>query len=103
MQRKTLEFHFDFVSPVSVPAKGRWVQADMVRWAKRWGVPFALNPHFPIQTLTLMRGACGLLMRQPEDFRRYVDVVFHAIWVTPRNLNEPTEVQAMLIDAGFDA
>jgi 2-hydroxychromene-2-carboxylate isomerase len=142
MPRKTLEFHFDFVSPasylaytqveriaqeagatlvwhpmllggvfkatgnaspVSVPAKGRWVQADMVRWAKRWGVPFALNPHFPIQTLTLMRGACGLLMRQPEDFRRYVDVVFHAIWVTPRNLNEPTEVQAMLTDAGFDA
>ena len=142
MQHKTLEFHFDFVSPasylaytqveriaqeagatlvwhpmllggvfkatgnaspVSVPAKGRWVQADMVRWAKRWGVPFALNPHFPIQTLTLMRGACGLLMRQPEDFRRYVDVVFHAIWVTPRNLNEPTEVQAMLTDAGFDA
>lgn len=142
MSHKTLEFHFDFVSPasylaytqveriaqeagatlvwhpmllggvfkatgnaspVSVPAKGRWVQADMVRWAKRWGVPFALNPHFPIQTLTLMRGACGLLLRQPEQFRRYVDAVFHAIWVTPRNLNEPTEVQAMLTDAGFDA
>jgi 2-hydroxychromene-2-carboxylate isomerase len=81
-------------SPVSVPAKGRWMNDDIARWAKRWCVPFVFNPHFPINTLTLMRGACGLLMRQPADFRRYVDTVFHAMWVAPRNLGEPGELAA---------
>ena len=67
-------------SPVSVPAKGRWMNRDIERWAARYGVPFAFNPHFPINTLTLMRGATGLHMRQsPEVFTRYVDAVFDAI------------------------
>ena len=47
-------------SPVTVPAKGRWMFQDMARWARRYGVPLAMNPHFPINTLTLMRGAVGL-------------------------------------------
>jgi 2-hydroxychromene-2-carboxylate isomerase len=90
-------------SPVTVPAKGRWMGDDISRWAQRWGVPFVFNPYFPINTLTLMRGACGLLMHQPDDFRRYVDTVFHAMWVAPRNLGEPNELAVVLTEAGFDA
>jgi 2-hydroxychromene-2-carboxylate isomerase len=75
---------------------------DMARWAERWGVPLVMNPYFPVNTLTLMRGACGLLMRQPNDFRRYVDTMFRAMWVAPRNLNDPGEVAAVLAEAGFD-
>lgn len=90
-------------SPVSVPAKGRWMGQDIARWAGRWGVPFAFNPFFPINTLTLMRGAVGLLMRQPDDFKRYADAVFHAMWVAPRNLGDAAELAAVLTDAGFDA
>lgn len=90
-------------SPITVPAKGRWMNEDIARWARRWGVPWAMNPHFPVNTLTLMRGACGMLMRQPEDFRRYADTIFRALWVDARNLNEPGEVAAVLTEAGFDA
>ena len=90
-------------SPVSVPAKGRWMAHDIARWARRWGVPFTFNPHFPINTLTLMRGATGLLMRQREDFERYADALFHAMWVAPRNLGDPAELAAVLTQAGFDA
>ena len=90
-------------SPVSVPAKGRWMGDDIARWARRWGVPFVFNPHFPINTLMLMRGACGLLMRQPADFQRYVDAVFHAMWVVPQNLGDPGVVATVLTQAGFDA
>ena len=90
-------------SPITVPAKGRWMNEDMARWARRWGVPFAMNPHFPVNTLTLMRGACGMLMRQPDDFKRYADTMYRALWVDTRNLNDPGEVAAVLADAGFDA
>ena len=87
-------------SPVSVPAKGRWMADDITRWAQRYGVPFAFNPHFPINTLTLMRGAVGLQRLQPALFTRYVDLVFNAMWAQPRDLGQPAELAAVLAPLG---
>ncbi len=89
-------------SPAQILHKGPYMNADLKRFASRYGVPFVLNPHFPINTLTLMRGAIGLQMTEPVRFGTYVDAVFHAMWVEPRNLNEPAEVGAVLHGAGFD-
>ena len=90
-------------SPVSVPAKGRWMGQDIARWARHYGVPFNFNPHFPINTLTLMRGAAGMLMRQPDDFARYCGAIFPAMWDKPRNLGDAAQLAATLGEAGFDA
>jgi 2-hydroxychromene-2-carboxylate isomerase len=90
-------------SPVTVPAKGRWMNADIARWARRYGVPFRFNPHFPVNTLTLMRGAAGLQMRQPADFMRYVDLIHRAMWESPVNLGDPAVLAETLTAAGFDA
>ncbi len=88
-------------SPVSVPAKGAWMGQDIARWARRYGVPFIFNPHFPINTLTLMRGAVGLQLQHPELFAPYVDAVFKALWVQPRDLGQPAEVAAVLAPLGL--
>jgi 2-hydroxychromene-2-carboxylate isomerase len=90
-------------SPVTVPAKGRWMFQDMAGWARRYGVGLAMNPHFPINTLTLMRGAVGMQMRQPADFERYVNTVFRAMWETPCNLGDAQVLAQVLQRAGFDA
>jgi len=90
-------------SPVMIPAKGRWMGGDIARFARRYGVPFTFNSHFPINTLTLMRGAVGLQMRRPDRFMPYVDAVFHAMWVEPANLGDPAVLAATLRAAGFDA
>jgi len=89
-------------SPVNVPAKGRWMGSDIARWARRYGVPFRFNPHFPINTLTLMRGATGLQLRAPERFARYCEVVSKAMWETPRDLGDADVLVATLREAGFD-
>ncbi len=89
-------------SPVSVPAKGRWMNDDIARWAERYGVPFRFNAHFPINTLALMRGATGLQMRRPEDFGRYVAVMARAMWETGADLGDPAVLAATLAAAGFD-
>jgi len=90
-------------SPVTVPAKGRWMNDDITRWARRYGVRFTFNPHFPINTLTLMRGATGVQMRRPADFLGYIDVIERAMWETPKNLGDPAVLAATLAEAGFDA
>ena len=90
-------------SPVMVTLKGLWMWSDMDRWARRYGVPLLKNPHFIINTLTLMRIAVGLQMRKPDLFPRYVGTMFHAMWVEPCNLGDAAVVAETLQKAGFDA
>lgn len=88
--------------PISVPLKGSYLFVDMARYARRYGVPLVMNPHFPINTLTLMRADVGLAMRDDPRLAAYRDAVFRAIWVTQQNLNDPATEGAVLAKAGFD-
>lgn len=90
-------------SPTEVAAKGKYMMDDLQRFAARYGVEFNHNPHFPINTLALMRGAIGLQMREPGRMRAYLDTVFRAIWVEGRNMGDPATVALVLQGAGFDA
>ena len=89
--------------PGSVPQKGRYMGKDIARFAKRYGVPLAMNPHFPINTLTLMRALVGIQQRQPERFDAVLTAVFNAMWVAPQNLNEPALAVQVFEKAGFAA
>ena len=90
-------------SPATVPAKSRWMNDDMQRWARRYGVTLRSNPHFPINTLALMRGATAVQLHRPADFLRYVDAIERAMWESPRNLGDAGVLAATLTEAGFDA
>ncbi|EJM80181.1 2-hydroxychromene-2-carboxylate isomerase [Pseudomonas sp. GM74] len=89
-------------SPVTVPAKGRYMLQDLDRYARRYGVPLKFNPHFPINTLMLMRAVTGMQLRHPERFSAFIDCLFKAIWVDGRNLDEPATVAAVLSENAFD-
>ena len=89
-------------SPVAVPAKGRFMGADMPRFALRYGVPFKMNPYFPINTLALMRGAAGVQLHAPERLGDYLRTVFQAMWVEGLNMNDAAVAAQALAAAGFD-
>lgn len=90
-------------SPATVPAKGKYMFADLNRYAVRYGVPFKHNPHFPINTLMLMRAAVGLQMREDGRQAAFTQAVFSAIWVNEKNMNDLGVMGAVLHEAGFDA
>ncbi|WCM49910.1 2-hydroxychromene-2-carboxylate isomerase [Pseudomonas sp. WJP1] len=89
-------------SPATIPAKGRYMFIDLDRYAKRYGVPLKINPHFPINTLLLMRAVTGMQMRHPERFAAFIDCLFKALWIEGRNLNDPATVGAVLRENSFD-
>jgi 2-hydroxychromene-2-carboxylate isomerase len=90
-------------SPVENPAKGAYLIArDLPRWARRYKAPFRPNPHFPVNTLSLMRGAVGYQQRSEAEFLRYVEAMYAAMWEEGRNLADIGEVSAVLDDAGFN-
>jgi 2-hydroxychromene-2-carboxylate isomerase len=87
-------------SPINIPAKGVWMMQDLPRFAKRYGVRYVRNPHFPINTLSLMRGAIAAEM----DGRLipFSDAIFRAIWVDQKRMEDPVVIGGVLRDAGFD-
>ena len=89
-------------SPMSVPAKGRYLFTDMKRFADAYGVALEMNPHFPIITTTLMRGATALQIRGDANLQKYMDAVYRAIWVDGLDMNDPAIVGQVLAKAGFD-
>ncbi|MGD9886121.1 MAG: 2-hydroxychromene-2-carboxylate isomerase [Reyranella sp.] len=88
-------------SPMVIDLKGKWANADLAMWARFYGVPFQRNPHFPVNTLSLMRGAAAAQI--DGLFERYHPAMFEAMWVDGRNLNDMAEVGAVLTEAGIDA
>lgn len=90
-------------SPAEIPRKSVWMQTDLARFAARYGVPFAHNPFFPINTLPLMRGATGYQMLKPDAFESLVAAIYKGMWVDGLNLGDPQVLGALLQRAGFDA
>lgn len=87
-------------SPAAVPAKGNYTRVDFQRFARRYNVPFAHNPFFPINTMQLMRGAAGYL--GTDTFMPYVDAVFQAMWIDGKDMGNPEVVADVLGGKGFD-
>lgn len=87
-------------SPATVEAKGRYSRIDMQRFARHYGVTLNHNPHFPINTLMLMRGVVAYL--DTPQFHDYLGAVFQAMWIDQRDMHQPEVIGKVLADAGFD-
>ncbi len=89
-------------SPITIPAKGQYMMGhDLPRFAKRYGVEMNPNPHFPINTLNLMRGA--IAAERLGCFNAFVDAVYDAVWVQGKNMGDLEVVTQVLNDMDMDA
>jgi 2-hydroxychromene-2-carboxylate isomerase len=88
-------------APPSVPAKLKYMSADMRRWAARLGVPFVPNPAFPVRSITLMRAA--LIAQDTGVFPHFHEAMWRAMWIEAANLGDPAVLTDVLTQAGLDA
>jgi 2-hydroxychromene-2-carboxylate isomerase len=81
--------------------KYQYERLEMNRFIEKHGLDrFQMNPFFPVNTLTLMRGAVA--MKMDGDFARYVDTVFHHMWEEPKKMDDPGVIRAALDESGLD-
>ena len=80
--------------------KPEYQRLEMQRFLVRHGIAdFAFNPHFPINTLHLMRGAVAA--QELGVFERYVEAVYDAMWTRGRDMGQPEVVAKTLASAGL--
>jgi 2-hydroxychromene-2-carboxylate isomerase len=82
--------------------KPEYERLETERFLKRHGITnYQRNPFFPVNTLTLMRGA--IAAQRLGVFERYVDEMYRYMWSEPQKLDDPAVWRATLIETGFDA
>jgi 2-hydroxychromene-2-carboxylate isomerase len=81
--------------------KPEYERLETERFIARHGITgFRRNPFFPVNTLTLMRGAVAAQLL--GVFERYVDAMYRKMWSEPEKLDDPEVWRAALVEAGFD-
>jgi 2-hydroxychromene-2-carboxylate isomerase len=89
-------------SPVAIPAKGHYMMVhDLPRFARRYGVELNFNPHFPINTLNLMR--MSIAAERLGCAQAFIDAVYAAVWVQGKNMGDVEVVTTVLAENGLDA
>ncbi|NBB14336.1 2-hydroxychromene-2-carboxylate isomerase [Caulobacter sp. SLTY] len=69
--------------------------------AKHGLTKFRMNPHFPINTLIVMRAFVAAGLEGVGE--RYMEVVLKAMWEDGKNMGDAEVVAAVLTEAGLDA
>ena len=87
-------------APANIPAKGKYMFDDIIRYAQRYGFEYNFNPHFPLNTLNLMRSAVGMI--GDDRFVDFNDILFKAIWRDKKNMGDPEVVKEVILEGGFD-
>ncbi len=94
------------VSPVmslqGIKNKPEFAQLEVQRFLKKHRITaFRFNPHFPVNTLALMRGA--VFAQTQGYFDRYVNAVFTHMWAQPKKMDDPVAIAAALAESGLPA
>lgn len=84
-----------------IPSKLAYEHREMERFIARHGLhEFHMNPHFPVNTLLIMRGAVAAELegRLPA----YEEAVMRHMWAEPKKMDDPAVVASALDASGLD-
>jgi len=92
------------VSPMvamqGIENKPQYQQLETARFCAAYGVaPQVPNPHFPVNTLKMMRGAT--FARSQSYYPQYIDAMYAAIWEQAMKMDEDDLIVSTLISSGL--
>ena len=89
-------------SNADIRNKPEYQNLETERFIRRHGITrYKMNPHFPVNTLAIMRGAVAA--RKLGIFERYVDEVYRHMWAEPKKLDDLAVLRAALLESNLPA
>lgn len=90
------------VAFAEIPAKTAYIGREIARYAARHGLSsFRLNPHFPVNTLWLMRGAVAAERLGLSE--AYTEAMMRGMWEQGLKLDDPEILKTALVGADLPA
>jgi len=86
--------------PIPIQGKAGYNVTDFQRWARRYGVPAQFSPHFPFNTIRVLRAA--IAAHPHERFLAFHSAAFRAIWEQGQDLSKADALGLLLDEAGID-
>ena len=62
---------------------------------------YTFNPHFPVNTLQIMRGA--VYARNHDWFKHYIDEIYKHMWAQPKKMDDPDIIRLAMEQSGLPA
>ena len=83
--------------------KPEYERLEMMRFIERHGLTqaFAMNPHYPVNTLAIMRGAVAA--QHLDVFKPYVNAIYAAMWQGAQKMDDPETIRRVLAAADLPA
>jgi 2-hydroxychromene-2-carboxylate isomerase len=85
-----------------IPLRGDYMRRDVVRSAKRLGLPFAWPTPFPIATIAVSRAFYWLDGRDPTLAKLFARAAFKAFFADGRDITQPETVAEIASHLGVD-
>ena len=84
-----------------VKSKNDYMKIEIVRFIRKHGLArFKMNPHFPVNTVQIMRGAVAA--ESEGQLAKYADAVFRHMWEDGLKMDDPEVIRTALDAAGLD-
>ena len=88
------------VSLQGIKNKGAYQGLEMKRFIAKHGLTeYNANPHFPVNTLQIMRGA--IVAQREGCFPKYVDEVFRHMWADPKDMADAEVLRSAFDESGL--
>lgn len=90
------------VSLQGIKNKPAYQRLETERFVRQHGiVEYRANPHFPVNTLQIMRGA--VFAAREKFLADYVNAVFRHMWAEPKKMDDADVIAAALAESGLPA
>lgn len=92
--------------PGMVPAKGKYMGADMARICKRYGIELHFNKHFPMMNTRTLTCATLRLADDPEEQNAFFEAAWKHVWGNPDggiDSGDEAQFKAAFAAEGLDA
>ena len=89
--------------PIRVPAKARWMLADMTQWSAHYRIPFRMPSRFPLVTLRAQRALAGVERQHgAAAVPSFALALFRAYWAEDQDISTDPVIAAAARAAGHD-
>tara|TARA_R110002049_G_scaffold77450_1_gene198143 strand:- start:276 stop:875 length:600 start_codon:yes stop_codon:yes gene_type:complete len=90
-----------FIRDAEVKGKNEYAMLELGRFVKKHGLSkFKMNPHFPFNTITLLRMLVAL---DPAKRAEFIETLLPPIWEQGLDVTDGETLGKILQDGGFDA